>query len=863
MHHEYVVQKAVYNISDELRNPLRYPYRRDAATFVRNNTLYFWGGEGRWSDKGGIYRDVVTYFQAVRFNQQNGSLEYSFVQNSYNYTNFTVGAAAVLLPDSDRVLFFGGYSQRRRGVGENVPLYLSEYNFVDGTWRHPTVRSVAGAPLPNNKGYMAATMGSDGLVYLVGRHYTGDLDEITADTTAFWTFNPSTELFTPLNVSSPPFWYGWFETPAIVLSDGRILYIPVVGSPVFILDPTTGRLLEQVTTGGSSILGGGTVDPSSENPINLRYGGFAFRAPLDGTKVYYYGGYLNTPADSISVIPMYTDIATLDIETWTWTPQQPTENTDRAPIVPRFSPSVALLNDEYLMVAFGKSTFEFTNEFDILKLPEASPSDPFTSIANVTGNLDDNIPLIEGFKGNTKNQKTTIIIVVALVLALILSLLAISPCRRKVKRGALIVWSFLFWKPRSGESLWTEFSHLVFKLILTGIFIGYMVYNVNRVIDSPTSTLTITETVNELPCPDIRFCFENALNISFYCYSDAIPTKNCETFGYLLAADPSKRYPYSNDTKEATETLCWLFRPNSSFTFNAESSNSNKVRFYYGSNVLIGFDIAIRIDLYRSDSNPNIGMLRNSSKPAPEKDEWLQMDLLDTQYKDNRYTVSRFERTSIGYQLQTRKRLKDTVWNMIGLSQIYEVTSELQTTIETRPPNNASFEGNMIEIFPIGMTYTTLQDQRNFTFLTVLGPVAGLLSLLITLDSFFFGTRPKSPWGVIHWVLWRKKSLLKNLREKFGFLGRPIPFVHPVDERFFDRDNQAMIQAHGLITDTPESKIELLEEQLQQNRKLTHELLRRTQLTELMHKAYYINDEVYWSLNEAYDKENDDASTTS
>lgn len=77
-----------------------------------------------------------------------------------------------------------------------------------------------------------------------------------------------------------------------------------------------------------------------------------------------------------------------------------------------------------------------------------------------------------------------------------------------------------------------------------------------------------------------------------------------------------------------------------------------------------------------------------------------------------------------------------------------------------------------------------------------------------------------------------KRSLLRGLQSKFKITDSGIPLVHPVHHRFSVTDLQ------GLDLDEPETKrINRVEE--------------RMQMLEMLFKAYYVDDEVFRSLDDA------------
>ncbi|KAI9258837.1 hypothetical protein BDA99DRAFT_606082 [Phascolomyces articulosus] len=248
-----------------------------------------------------------------------------------------------------------------------------------------------------------------------------------------------------------------------------------------------------------------------------------------------------------------------------------------------------------------------------------------------------------------------------------------------------------------------------------------------------------------------------------------------------------------------------------------------------------------------------------------------------------------------------------------GFAPIYEDEPGLMTVFQSSTPNNVSMPAGAIDIYPSSMAYLTMQDQQIYTFMTVLGSAAGLLGLLITLDRLLFGARSISPWGLVHrWSFGKLKVSLRNhLHEAFGFLRRPILFVHSINNHLFDKpttldlhglsnvnerktipgdyddsDNNkhinlihktmAMKENSNVMASSVstlnandesssqqlyyEQRMHILENRLIKQEKLLLEQQqqileqqRRWQLMELMNKAYYTDPEIFYNLDKSYD----------
>ena len=105
--YQVAIVSASYDVNGELQSPLKTHCCIMTASFMRNNTLYFWGETGCSSIRTDSFHNVSPYFESVRLDADNynGELIYSTVENSEHYDNYSIGASAVLLPDNERVLF--------------------------------------------------------------------------------------------------------------------------------------------------------------------------------------------------------------------------------------------------------------------------------------------------------------------------------------------------------------------------------------------------------------------------------------------------------------------------------------------------------------------------------------------------------------------------------------------------------------------------------------------------------------------------------------------------------------------------------------------------------------------------------------
>lgn len=184
---QYVL--GTYPMSSALTQQL--PYRLGAATFVLNNTLYTYGGEGR-----GI--NATSNFVSVAFSANDGSIVYNPVQVAQQGPSVAY-SQAVLLPDNDTVLLFGGSSSPPATNGSEILFY--QFRFSTRAW---TPGLINGTAVPPNRMYFTATLASNGLVYIYGG--AGAVQTALND---FWSYNPATGEFVNLTAPGQPALYGY------------------------------------------------------------------------------------------------------------------------------------------------------------------------------------------------------------------------------------------------------------------------------------------------------------------------------------------------------------------------------------------------------------------------------------------------------------------------------------------------------------------------------------------------------------------------------------------------------------------------------------------------------------------------------
>ncbi|CDH56509.1 predicted protein [Lichtheimia corymbifera JMRC:FSU:9682] len=187
---------AAYNLSEdiELGFPSVRPFSQvGAATFVRDDVLYTIGGISQYVNM----TQPTTNFIAFHLSRQDGTI----MPNPFLGMGGMPGLAyaqAVLLPDNDRVLMFGGNNDDM--LDNNGTLVVREYRFSTEMWRELNVTAANGT-LPQNRYKHTATLAPNGKIYIYGGQVPGSPTEFFID---FWEYDPVMNRFTEIQIDHNP-----------------------------------------------------------------------------------------------------------------------------------------------------------------------------------------------------------------------------------------------------------------------------------------------------------------------------------------------------------------------------------------------------------------------------------------------------------------------------------------------------------------------------------------------------------------------------------------------------------------------------------------------------------------------------------
>ncbi|KAI9257369.1 hypothetical protein BDA99DRAFT_585167 [Phascolomyces articulosus] len=792
-----------YDVSEE--QLARIPYRYASASFARDGILYSYGGVTRNAS-------ASTLFTSIAFDEVDGQVIYSDVTQLHG----SPGAAyseAVLLPDNNRVLLFGGRNMTDAGndvssinnstAGSGI-LRLYEYRFDTQNWTAlPIQTSDKGSELPRNRKDFTATLSAtNGKIYIHGGQDFQPETNGIVPTNDSWVFDSTTYVFTRLTSAlpdqSPSDLYGH---SSVALDNGHIIHIMGNGhyGSNYYDSNNNGTFCDRAL-----VLDTNTetwsIQPLTGNPPQQITYGFAVLGP-DHQTVYMSGG-IGASRTLENIVVSSNDLNALNTSTWTW--ESLDSETAGDPPKPRFYTSAQLLYNTYMVVAFGVSEYFWYNDINVLRFRTTQNG---TVVADWTPNLDmpPQLTQIGFFTNASLSAEAKMAIAVGALAAAIVTVAYISWYYRDSAKEMLgRSYRCLIWTSRTGEPMWTGLAHILSKMLLSCIFLAYLIYTIFQVANSSVATLTSATPTESVSVPDIRFCFDGWYKPSIGCQTETLSIDDCVSLEYLSPLDMGIHQPYFGYTGNVD---CFLFHPDDHFKLSGAPSapyfNGSRIQFsFYGNAINENSPGLVHITLYPRGMDPNLSYYFNKTQVGYDdgtidRDNWLH-DESNNLVSENTYTVKANTSSAVSYQLSTHRYLEASAWNNFGIWYAYNDTPGIQTwsliqgsrSASPRPVNMTG--NNFLDVYPASYSYINLLDQRIYTILSSVGPCGGLLALLITLNSWMFGARPKSPWGVIHRFLWTDRSrdsLLNGLRQKFGGVTTAgnIPFINPVDKKLYPK----------------------------------------------------------------------------
>ncbi|RCI06537.1 hypothetical protein CU098_012763 [Rhizopus stolonifer] len=774
------------------------PFKGAMATAQRNSSLFMFGGENATSHY------TNSFYQLT---QTSSTYDWAEVPQTNPPEPVAYAKAAMA---NDVMYVFGGISNNT--ISQILPLQYNQYSFNTQSWTAGSTNNQTNTTgLPINRYFSSATFDGQNTIYI----YAGALNSsiVFSD---FFKFDITTNTFTELpNPGIPRYGHtaSYTSTGKLVILGGVMLVNQsgTIGSTlapvrqVMVYDTTTSSWnIENVTTNNSTY-------PSTRSNHNA--------AVTSDDKIIVFGG---DNQDTERKRMYLNAVCILDTNTWSWT--LPT--TSGIPPSRRTLASGGILDGEHLTIAFGVALNSYFNDVNVMSISTGSWLQTFSTTSTSSSSLSGGA--IAG-------------IVVACVIVGIILLFLLW------RFQAYLRWLLMrihkdIWKPRTGEPLWAETTRIVFQIFLLFIFTVFLVFVIRQAIESPNVTQSIEEAAAAVDIPDIRFCFDGYPS---YPDTDSRATGvSCSTdMGYsctqdIQALDMNIFSPVFADSLGAV--TCYLFKPSDGFKLTGTSGNNNGSRILftlYGDQAIDYGRIHVSVYPQRMDPNAIIYGISDNNVllTEPQVLEWQTNERNDIQV-DNVYDIQPFTYSALSYKLIDHRYLQSDGWNYVGFLPITNSTPEVETTFRQEAPNpnykNGHADLGVFAVYPSKFVTTTEKEVKIYTLVNALGFVGGIFGLLITIQAWLFGFRPRSPWGVVHrWSVGdMKRSLLNGLQSKFRITNSGIPLVHPVHHRFSMTD----------LTQMEENELQRI-----------NRVEERMQMLEMLFKAYYVDDEVFRSLDDA------------
>ncbi|KAI9285708.1 hypothetical protein BC943DRAFT_277566 [Umbelopsis sp. AD052] len=652
-------------------------------------------------------------------------------------------------------------------------------------------------------------------LYIYGGVHTDNLGYFND----FWSLDLSTTPYTWTNLTTTglPVRYGHAAT---VLNNGQIVFtggvtITQAGgalmnmSSVYVFD--TVKNTWQVNTAQST----GKVPSNRADHSAI--------LTADG-KVAVFGGDNNQPIWG----RQYTaEVAVLDPTTWTWTTV--TSYNGVEPSLRSFA-SAQLYQNKYMLVTFGSAGNIKYNDINLFNLDMSNPQ--WIDSASDTDN------------DSSSGVSTGVIVGVAVAggVVVLIILFLLWKFQRYIRFMVTRIHSDI-WKPRVGEPIWAETTRLTSQVILLFVLIMLFVFIIRQVIDSPNVTQAINYPAASVDVPDIRFCFDG-----YATYPNAMDPRNprvsCTTDvgvgcnQYVQQLNMSVHTPVFSD--QLGEVTCYLFRGDTSFEMTGSSGNNNGSHMiftvYGDKTVQYG---RVHVSLWPKQMDPNVPIYNlpgSNLLSTQDISNWLNDERNDIQV-DNVYDFAPNTYNTLQYQMINHQYLQSAGWNYVGFLSITNSTPEIDTQFrqESANPmyNLTHLDLGTFVVAPAAYQNQILKEYKIYSLVNALGFAGGVVGLVFGLQAWLFGYRPRSPWGVVHrWSVGdMKKSLLRGLQSNFK-TEAGIPLVHPVHKRF----SQQGYAPYAPYEADPD-RINKVEE--------------RMQILEMLFKAYYVDDEVFRSLDNA------------
>ncbi|KAL0082133.1 hypothetical protein F4703DRAFT_1757851 [Phycomyces blakesleeanus] len=720
--------------------------------------------------------------------------------------------------------------------------YTYDLNDNNSTWKQVIPRTNTFVPLYRTG--FTATLAPNGQVYIFGGEELGK-----SVVNQLWSFDPVNLEYKDLTQTNLNYRSGHTATS---LPNGQIVFISGLHVNAFMNDSAQLIRSNEVDIYDTNLNTWTSLNTTGEI-LRKRIGTSSALGP-DNKTIFLFGDNGLTALNRIEC----NEVLLLDTTTWVWKKPNITGVYPTA----RSRASIGFIDKNLLAIAYGQTSFLSYKDLSILRIDDQETSKySWLSGPNDLLNVDHTYPNLSRHMDGG--------IIAGIVIGSILLAIILAYCIWKSYRDLYflpnLVWDFL-WDPRNGEPLWTEICRLIIQCILAFQFLAYLGFSIQQAIESPITSITIRTKVSSVQVPDLRFCFDGWGVSEFsnreYHKGDLGVRISCKTdtgyacSNFITRLDRTVHLPAFEYTLESPD--CYLFSPPSWFrledTIDGDNSGT-KVRFMFNGDQSIAG--TVRIAQYPPGVNPNVKVYNITTTDVPlimsdqAVDEWAMRDM-QGETDTNTFTIYTNETLSMEYQVKDHQYLDDNSWNQIGFLPCYNHTPEISTSALASDFLMAynGFSSNYMGLFgsvtlyPTDYTTVIEQEQKIHTIINSLGSVGGILSLIISVQVWLFGFRPKSPWGIVQ--RWSngpmRRSLDRNLTKNFETLYTAVPFVSNVDNNILTRSN-------SYDDETIKEKDRILPLLDQKERVLVLE--KRFQLMERLLEAYYVDIEIFKELDSA------------
>ncbi|CAO3633955.1 unnamed protein product [Mucor fragilis] len=808
------------------------------------DTIYILGGINIGHTSDASYPKITT----LRFDSQQNAIT-STITNTASQLNRELSHAYALGDNKTIVLAnvqypnFNAPNAQGNATIELRTSGLSFYDIPTNTWTNPQLNAALQPLPPLRKAIMSAISPENDAIYVMGGVYPIDgtpmPDIFRYDLKNTSSIINMTAVDANLKIDTVGASSQMLPNGVVVIAFGEVSVKDktlVDTSHVTLFDTRKNQIYTQNVAG---------IVPPPRHAAGSALG-------PDKSTIYYYGGGDEASLTNLEVGNAVPGLVALDTTTWTWLQL----DIPGPPSAPFIYSTLTLLQNTKLVVALGLAESKFTTDIGVIVgVPQSSDERQNSKMHWFTNNdsLDQtNSRANDDLQRLSEGAVAGIVVAVLLVFILLLALLW-----RRFPR----VWRAAVGRVSSpSASLYSTVSVLVF-----------VVYSIYRSIDSPVVVQEVRESTNIVRAPDVRFCF-SGFSSRVYSMSWKISCtfrNGTDCSSQILQLDNARHTPNFPDLL-GNSPVCYMFVSTPAYSFFDGNSAYNKIT---GSKMVFriqgppsidsnGDAVAsgiMYVDMYAPDYNPNMDAYRLGlpTKVGPEEyREWL-LEEQNTNLVSTIIAKAGVRSTAL-YDIVGRKALRrNDDWNFVGFSSKYDETSTVNSFYRDTPQNIALQKTAsllaQLTIQPSSFTVNTSSEQKVFTLLNAFAQIGGVLGLFVAVQTILFGFRPQSPWGIVHrWSFGRLRIKLTNrLANYFDRMGTPVPLVSPVSNRL-----------STAFKNNTHSSDHALDKAMSQDDRV-YQLEERLQMMELLLKSYYLNDEVFRSLDQAVKRGNDEKSRSS